>query len=390
MKLVWRMIRARVFGDRIAAIGQSLAARLRLAMKDRGIPLWLDSPMTELLTGDDGSVTGAVVVKDGSPLRIYARRGVILATGGFDHDLAWRKEHQPTVEQDWSFGNPAATGDGIRAGQQVGAAAELLDEAWWFPAIQWPDGRMQFMLNERMMPSQFIVNGEGKRFINEAAPYMDFGHAMIEGQKSGVTHIPCWLITDHQIVQSLRRRRTSSAAEDSGRPRTHRAKDAQSLVGVGCGQSRRKAGMNSQPRSGCRPGNCATPPDVSTSWPAAATTTTSTGVTAFTTITTATRLCPTPICIRLASRPTTPFGSSSATWAHRVVCARMNTPGCCAPTAAVVPGLYAVGNTSAAVMGRSYAGAGATIGPAMTFGYVAAKHLVSENSTHSIVPGGTS
>ena len=48
------------------------------------------------------------------------------------------------------------------------------------------------------MPSQFIVNGEGKRFINEAAPYMDFGHAMIEGQKSGVTHIPCWLITDHR------------------------------------------------------------------------------------------------------------------------------------------------------------------------------------------------
>src|SRR6185312_11292753 len=57
-------------------------------------------------------------------------------------------------------------------------------------------GRLQFMLNERMMPSQFVVNGDGKRFINEAAPYMDFAHAMIDGQQSGVGHIPCWLITD--------------------------------------------------------------------------------------------------------------------------------------------------------------------------------------------------
>jgi succinate dehydrogenase/fumarate reductase flavoprotein subunit len=198
LKLVWRIVRARIFGDRIAAIGQSLAARLRLAMKDCGVPLWLDSPMTELLIEAGGSVTGATIMKGTTPQRVYARRGVILATGGFDHDLGWRKEQQPIVEHDWSFGNPAATGDGIRVGLQAGGATELLDEAWWFPAIQWPDGRMQFMLNERMMPSQFIVNAEGKRFINEAAPYMDFGHAMIEGQKSGVTHIPCWLITDHR------------------------------------------------------------------------------------------------------------------------------------------------------------------------------------------------
>jgi len=174
LKLISRMVRARLFGERIAAIGQSLAARLRLAMRERGIPLWLDSPMAELLTDADGSVTGALVERDGSKQRIGARRGVIVASGGFDHDLAWRTEHQPVVDQEWSFGNPASMGDGIRAGERVGAATGLLDEAWWFPAIQWPDGRMQFMLNERMMPAQFIVNGEGKRFINEAAPYMDF------------------------------------------------------------------------------------------------------------------------------------------------------------------------------------------------------------------------
>src|SRR6185312_355991 len=61
VKLIWRMFRARVFGDRMAAIGQSLAARLRLALKQQGIPLWLSSPMTELVTDVDGTVTGAVV-----------------------------------------------------------------------------------------------------------------------------------------------------------------------------------------------------------------------------------------------------------------------------------------------------------------------------------------
>ena len=110
--------------------------------------------------------------------------------------MEWRRQHLPVLEKDWSFGNPASMGDGIRAGEKVGGSTDLLDEAWWFPAMCWPDGRLQFMLNERMMPAQFVVNGEGKRFINEAAPYMDFAHAMIDGQHSGVAHIPCWLITD--------------------------------------------------------------------------------------------------------------------------------------------------------------------------------------------------
>src|SRR5262249_5013371 len=147
-----------------------------------------------------GGGTGAVMARDGKNRRIGARGGVILAAGGFDHDMQWRREYLPVLEMDWSFGNPLAMGDGIRAGEKVGGSTDLLDEAWWFPAIRWPDGRLQFMLNERMMPSQFVVNGEGKRFINEAAPYMDFAHAMIDGQKSGVTHIPCWLITDHRSL----------------------------------------------------------------------------------------------------------------------------------------------------------------------------------------------
>jgi 3-oxosteroid 1-dehydrogenase len=392
LKLVWRMVRARVLGDRIAAIGQSLAARLRLAMKDRGVPLWLDSPMTQLLIDAEGSVTGAAIMKGAIPQRVCARRGVILAAGGFDHDLGWRKEHQPIVEHDWSFGNLAATGDGIRAGLQVGGTTELLDEAWWFPAIQWPDGRMQFMLNERMMPSQFIVNGDGKRFINEAAPYMDFGHAMIEGQKSGVTHIPCWLITDHRswnryvVAGHLPLPKIPGAPVPTGRKlpagwvQSGVVKAASSWdelatkIGVPAAQLRSTATrFNELARSG-HDADFNRGDSVYDNYYGDPT-------------------LPNPNLYPLGKPPY---------YAFQVVLGDLGTSGGLRTDEyarvlrvddTAVRGLYAVGNTAAPVMGRSYAGAGATIGPAMTFGYVAAKHLARANSTsstHPIAPGGIS
>jgi 3-oxosteroid 1-dehydrogenase len=383
LKLVWRMVRARVFGERIAAIGQSLVARLRLAMKDRGIPLWLGSPMTQLLTDADGSVIGAVADKGGQPQRICARRGVILATGGFDHDLTWRKEHQPVVNRDWSFGNPAAMGDGIRVGQKIGAATELLDEAWWFPAIQWPDGRMQFMLNERMMPAQFVVNGEGKRFINEAAPYMDFGHAMIEGQKSGVTHIPCWLITDHRswnryvIAGHLPLPKIPGAPVPTGRRippgwlESGVVKAAMSWgelagkIDVPPGQLRDTAArFNELARKG-HDDDFNRGDSVYDNYYGDPT-------------------LPNPNLHPLGKPPY---------YAFQIVLGDLGTSGglrtdeyarVLRADDTVVPGLYAVGNTAAPVMGRSYAGAGATIGPAMTFGYVAAKCIASQTTAGTV------
>ncbi|OBJ88222.1 FAD-binding protein [Mycobacterium asiaticum] len=383
LKLIARMVRARVFGERIAAIGQSLAARLRLALRDGGVPLWLNTPMIELRTDADGSVVGALVDRGGTPLRIGARRGVILASGGFDHDMAWRKEHQPVVDQDWSFGNPAATGDGIRAGQRVGAATELLDEAWWFPAIQWPDGRMQFMLNERMMPAQFIVNGDGKRFINEAAPYMDFGHAMIEGQKTGVTHIPCWLITDHRSFNRYVVGGHLPIPKVPGAP-------------VPTGRKVPKAWLNSGVVK------------AASTWEELAA---KIGVPAQQLRATATRF------NELAHRghdddfcrgdsvydnyygdPTLPNPNlyplgGPPYYAFRVVLGDLGTSGglrtdefarVLRDDDTAVPGLYAVGNTSAPVMGRRYAGAGATIGPAMTFGFVAANHAANHAANRQV------
>jgi succinate dehydrogenase/fumarate reductase flavoprotein subunit len=383
LKLIWRMFRARVFGDRMAAIGQSLAARLRLAMKEHDVPLWLDSPMTELITDVDGAVVGAVVEHDGEQRRIGARGGVILAAGGFDHDMEWRRQHLPVLdrvrdlaggENDWSFGNPASMGDGIRAGEKVGGSTDLLDEAWWFPAMCWPDGRLQFMLNERMMPAQFVVNGDGERFINEAAPYMDFAHAMIRGQESGVTHIPCWLITDirsfHRYVVGghLPIPKVPFAPVPTGQKvpkawlESGIVKEANSFeqlaerIGVPPARLRATADrFNELARNG-HDDDFSRGDSVYDNYYGDPT-------------------LPNPNLHPLGKPPY---------YAFQIILGDLGTSGglrtdefarVLRADDSTVTGLYAVGNTSAAVMGRSYAGAGATIGPAMTFGYVAAKHI---------------
>jgi len=374
VKLIWRMFRARVFGERMAAIGQSLMARMRLALKDHDVPLWLNAPMTELLTDVDGKVVGAVIERDGTPQRIGTRRGVILAAGGFDHDMEWRRQHLPELEKDWSFGNPAAMGDGIRAGEKVGAATDLLDEAWWFPAMCWPDGRLQFMLNERMMPSQFVVNGDGKRFVNEAAPYMDFAHAMIQGQRSGVSHIPCWLVTD---IRSFHRYVVGGHLPIPKIP----------FAPVPTGWKVPKAWLES---GIVKEGNSFEELAAAIGVPAS-------------------NLCETAERFNELARnghdddfnrgdsaydnyygdPTLPNPNlhpigAPPYYAFQLILGDLGTSGglrtdeharVLRDDDSVIAGLYATGNVTAAVMGRSYAGAGATIGPAMTFGYVAAKHI---------------
>jgi succinate dehydrogenase/fumarate reductase flavoprotein subunit len=240
-----------------------------------------------------------------------------------------------------------------------------------------------------MMPSQFIVNGEGKRFINEAAPYMDFGHAMLEGQKSGVTHIPCWLITDHRSFNRYVVAGHLPIPKIPGAP-------------VPTGRKVPKAWLESGVVKAAN------------NWDELAT---KIGVPAAQLSDTATRFNDLArgghdddfnrgdsVYDNYYGDPTLPNPNlhplgKPPYYAFQIVLGDLGTSGglrtdeyarVLGADDTVVRGLYAVGNTSAAVMGRSYAGAGATIGPAMTFGYVAVKHLVSESSTHSIVPGGTS
>ncbi|GCE44819.1 FAD-dependent oxidoreductase [Rhodococcus sp. USK10] len=374
LRLAWRMLRARVTGERMVAIGQSLVARLFLAIREQGIDIWLNSPMVALVEDESGTVVGAEIEKDGHTVTVRARGGVVLATGGFDHDLPMRMQYEPVIDGDWSLGNPASTGDGIKAGEKIGAAVDLMDEAWWFPAIAWPDGRLQFMLNERMIPGQFVVNGAGKRFVNEAAPYTDFGHAVIAGQRTGVTHIPSWLIID---TRSWRRyvfaghlplpkipgapvptgRKVpqawlNSGVVKSGNTWTELAQE----IGVPAEELQRTADrFNMMARN-----------TIDEDFHR--------GESAYDNYYGDSTL-PNP---NLAVVDKAPF------YAFRIVPGDLGTNGglvtdeharVLGRDGDVLRGLYATGNTAASVMGRSYAGAGATIGPAMTFGFIAAKHI---------------
>ncbi|TDC58741.1 FAD-binding protein [Actinomadura sp. KC345] len=351
-------------------------ARPPTPVKTPSIAPGTSSPVRSLITtgGTDARVVGAMVEHDGRTVRVMARGGVVLASGGFDHDAPLREEHHPYLDADWSFGAADNTGDGLRAGRDAGAAVEHMDEAWWFPTLAWPDGRKQMLLNERMMPAQFIVNGAGRRFINEASPYTDFGHAMIAGRESGVEHIPCWLITD---IRSWRR---YVIAGHLPLPRIP-------FAPAPTGHSVPKAWLDSGAVK--QAGN----------WPELAA---RIGVPADALAETARRY------NKLAAQGhDDEFGRGDSAYDHhygdptlpnpnlaplggppllafRIVLGDLGTNGglrtdeharVLREDGSAIGGLYAVGNVSAAVMGRTYAGAGATIGPAMTFGYVAAEHI---------------
>ena len=191
------LVRYRVLRQRMLTMGQALAAGLRAGLRDLAVPVWLTTPMTGLHI-EDGRVTGVEVTRDGQTVLIRARRGVLLAAGGFERNGPMRARYQqPPIGTDWTTGAAGNTGDAIVAGEAAGAALDLMDDAWWGPSIPLARGPY-FCLAERSLPGCILVNGAGQRFVNESAPYVDAVHAMYAGHTPEVPHIPSWLITDQR------------------------------------------------------------------------------------------------------------------------------------------------------------------------------------------------
>jgi len=396
-RLAGRGLAARVLRRRRLTMGQALSAGLRAGLRDAGVPVLLNTPMTDLIVSDDGRPepggagtapgrAGAAPGRAGAapgdggprhgPARVVgvrsgersfrARRGVLLASGGFEHNEAMRRKYQD-IGTEWTVGAAGNTGDGIEAGAQLGAALDLMDEAWWGPSIPLTSGPY-FCLAERNQPGSLIVDSTGKRFVNEAAPYVDAVHAMLA---SSVT-LPAWLVAD----QTYRDRYLfAGRGPRAPLPRrwfaagvAHKAGTLDELA-LAIGVPVTALGETVRRFNGFAVGG--RDEDFRR------------GDSAYDRYYGDPRQRPNP-CLGALAKP--PF------YAFRMVPGDLGTKGglrtderarVLRPDGTAIPGLYAAGNASAAVMGRSYAGAGATLGPAITFGYLAALDLAAlDPATH--------
>ena len=175
------------------AAGRAMIGRALLATRGTGnAELRLRSPLEALIVEND-AVVGAEISVNGERQRIRAKRGVLLATGGFEQNDELRKRYGVAGPSSWSVGGKGNRGKGLEAGMAVGAATDLLDQAWWSPGLMHPDGTATFTVG---ILGGIFVNGAGRRFVNEAMAYDRLARVMIEGEKSGVRHIPCWMIWD--------------------------------------------------------------------------------------------------------------------------------------------------------------------------------------------------
>src|SRR5699024_7311272 len=177
-------------------------AGLRLGVAEAGVPILLEHALTDLVTGEDGKVTGATVATPEGEKTFTARLGVILASGGFEHNDEMRKKYQRApIGTEWTVGAKANTGDGILAAQKLGAGVDFMDDSWWGPTIPLTGGPW-FALSERSLPGSMMVNDRGERFVNESSPYVEATHAMYGGKwgrgEGPGENIPNWMVLDQR------------------------------------------------------------------------------------------------------------------------------------------------------------------------------------------------
>lgn len=184
-------------GQRYVTNGEALMSRILHALLRRQVPVWLNSPVTELIVEDD-RVVGAIVDKEGVRVRVRALDGVLLASGGFARNVEMREQfagHIGPMSDKWTSANPGDTGEAMQMAMDLGAATDMLDEAWWMTTWM-REGQPEMAMTERVKPHSIIVDSHGRRFFNEAIGYQTAGQEIYAHNRRTGAAIPAWLIID--------------------------------------------------------------------------------------------------------------------------------------------------------------------------------------------------
>lgn len=373
----WRKITAR---DRRLTMGNALMGGLRKEVDRRGVKVQLNTALEDLEVRD-GAVTGVKLVRNGRHYSVQARHGVVIAAGGFEWNQAMRDRYftVPTPAQ-WST-TPERGNDGAStiAAQKIGAATEFMETGWYIPSmllptIGVPNTEMTHQMSfDHGRPHSVCVNRNGVRFVKECIAYDQFGLAMLEDQAKTGANITVWLVFDAQFREkySAGGFMLNAMMPDHKVPREwwghyiYRADTIEKLAAQievdpkALAQTIRN--MNEYARTG-----------VDTEF--------GRGNDAYDKFLGDARITPNPT---LGSIDCAPY------YAVPVILGDMGTKGGLKADARArvldqagnpIAGLYAAGNAAGSPFGVCYPGAGGTIGPAMTFGFVAAEEIVARQA----------
>jgi len=337
--------------------GRGLIASLMLIVDRLGIPVRLSTPLVDLII-EQGAVSGVVLEHGGMRKTLPAPAGVLLAAGGFAQNPALRRELQGFAAT-WSNASPGDQGDALVAARAVGADTELLDDCWWMPTLEVGSGHHALALGLRALPGSIIVDHHGRRYMNEARSYMATGRIMREHGAAEHRH---WLIMDERflsrhIFPDLSPTRARAAMMANG---TLKRADTIAELAAACELAPTTLSATVERFNGFA--RAGVDDDFQR------------GATAYD------RYWADP-----AHRPNPSLGAIERPpfWAAVLRPGDLGTNGGVKTDAAgrvldsaerPIEGLYAAGNGSGSPFGRSYPGAGATIGAAATYGYIAARH----------------
>ena len=385
MRLVWRMLKNKLFGRDVRGGGAAIQGRmLQIALREK-LPMRTETAVQDFIV-ENGRVVGVLALRGGREVRIRARDGVLINAGGFSRNREMRERWQPKPNAwQWTNANPGDTGEMIEAAMRLGAAVDCMNEAWWVvtslgPRETLPEGAVNaegipipFMHHlDLSLPHLIMVDQDGRRFCDESGAYMEIGQRLYARQEQTGRGIPAWVILDRRHRENYpwgtaQPGKTPQSWLDSGYMK--KADTLEELAGL-CGID--AAGLVAEVRK--FNGYCRTGVDPEFTR----------GGRAFDRAHGDPTVKPNP---NLGSIEQGPF------YAVAIYPGDVGTAGglitdeharVLREDGSVIEGLYATGNSTASVVGRCYPGAGASIGASFVFGYLAAQHAAKAAASAAI------